>query len=764
MQAPPSWHARRTRSRVLALAVAAATVLTLLLTTDPPHAGAAVPAAGISITPPGYGAVRLGPMAGPAGSTEHGYCVQAWAPPSGSADAARATSTPQDPALAAVLARHRFATDDTTQAAIGYLVHQRHERPGPMAGGDVAAVHRLLDEATPAAVRARAAALLASGEREAGPFTGDPGTVTGQGRRTGVIRGIALVSAAGERITGVPYTVTLSGPAVLDATGTRTFSGTTGSDPAELAWTATASGRVSYRVEFPEVWRTTITVVEIGGNRQDQLTYGNRPEHDGHRVVVPGPEFPVVGDFRPRATTTVQDVRVTDGDPLVDLVTFAAAPGDAWAVVDGEPVPVPADVTWYGPFPRPQPQAPLPPADAPVAGVDRVVAHGPGTVATPGEVRASGPGFYTAVVTIRRADAGPFAEYVREDFRAPYFEEVETAVSRFRLVHESEAREFNVVPGGRAFDRITIRGYPDDHGEFGGLGGWGADEPEAVVTVYGPLPELPRAPEVPADAPVHWTGTVPAVNGVVEVGYDPDDPVLAPTTPTFPGGDYFVFVYAFAGDDRVEPFVSRFDDLREAFFVPGPAATPPVVVTQAQERVPAGGTMADTALVMGSTAEGDHLVFEAFGPQDPAAEPVCDASTLLWTSAAVPVSGPGYYASGPAPAPDAPGHVYWVETLFGADGTQRHRGPCGIPSETTLVVAEPVVTAPEPETPAAPEPAHEPVEEPAAPASPLPVTGAGGALAGVVGAVLLAGGVTLTAYRARVRRVLDDAEPVDPAA
>ena len=687
MQARPSWHARRATSALLAAALAAGACVALLLAPDPRAAAAAVPAAGVSITPPGYGPVRLGPLDGPAGSDEHGYCVQARVTASGPADVAVGATHVDDPQLAAALARHRWSTDDLTQAALAYEAHQRQERPGAMAGGDVGAVRSLLAAATPQAVKDRAGEIMAQAADEAGPWTGAAGSVAGAGTRTGEIRGITLRSASGQAVLDAPFTVTLTGPATLDATGTRTYSGRTTPAPIALGWTATGNGTVSYQVRFPDAWRTTVTVLELPANRQDQLTYGNRPGHDPAEVTVPGEPFEVVKDFRPRATTTVRDVLVGAGDPLVDVVTFAAAPGDEWAVLDGVPVALPADVTWYGPYDRPQPQAAAPPEDTPVAGVERVVAQGPGTVSTAGTVRATGPGFYTAVVTIRRADAGPFAEYVREDFVAPWFEEAETTVDRFDLEHESQVREYNVAPGGRAFDRITIAGYPGDHGQFGGLGGWAADLGEATVTVYGPLPAPPDSPEVPADAPVHWADTLAAVNGTFEVGYDDAHPIVAPSRATHPGGDYFVFVYAFAGDDRVEPFVSPFDDVREVFYVPGPpeVVVPPSVVTRAQPTAATGTTFHDVALVTGTTGPGDHLVFRAYGPQDPDADPVCDEETLMWTSDPVPVAGAGLYDSGSAPAPDVAGAVYWVETLHAADGTVRHTGACGLPYETTQV-------------------------------------------------------------------------------
>lgn len=691
MQARPSWHARRATSALLAAALTATAAAALVLGAPPPPADAGVPGHGITVYPEGYGRVHLGPLEGPVGATEHGYCVQARVPASGPADVPVATSFVDDPPLAAVLAAHRDAPDDLTQAAVGYLVHQRQERPGPMAGGDVAAAVRLITAATPRAVLDRADALLAEGTALAGPYTGSPGEVTGAGDRVGTIHGIALVSDLGHLVPGAPFEVTLTGPAVFDATGTDRYSGHSADQPLTLAWTATGTGDVGYTLAFDEAWRTSLTVIDLPGDRQDQLTYGNRPQHDLQEITVPGPTFPVVGDFRPQATTTVQDVQVTQGDALVDVLEFAAAPGDDWLDVDGDLVHVPAQVTWYGPFDRPLPQTDLPPADAPVAGVERVVAQGPGTVTTPGTVRATGDGFYTAVVTIRKADAGTAEPYVREDFTAPFFETAETAVNRFSLAHESETREFNVVPGGRAFDRITVTGYPGDHGTFPGLGPWQPDLGEATVTVYGPLPGLPDTPDVPVGTPVHWTDTVAAVDGVYDVGYDDAHPVLAPTVPTHPGGDYFVFVYAFAGDDRVEEFVSPFDDIREVFYVPGPGYVAPQAVTQALESAPAGGPIHDTALVTGSTQPGDHLVFAAYGPQDPAQVPVCDGTTLLWTSDPVEVTGPGRYRSGTTTAPDEPGAVYWVETLRRADGTVLHEGRCGTASETTLVTEAPAV-------------------------------------------------------------------------
>jgi hypothetical protein len=65
MQARPSWHARRAISALLAGTLASGATTALVLAPGPSRAAAAIPAAGITITPSGYGPVRLGPIDGP---------------------------------------------------------------------------------------------------------------------------------------------------------------------------------------------------------------------------------------------------------------------------------------------------------------------------------------------------------------------------------------------------------------------------------------------------------------------------------------------------------------------------------------------------------------------------------------------------------------------------------------------------------------------------------------------------------------------------
>lgn len=112
--------------------------------------------------------------------------------------------------------------------------------------------------------------------------------------------------------------------------------------------------------------------------------------------------------------------------------------------------------------------------------------------------------------------------------------------------------------------------------------------------------------------------------------------------------------------------------------------TPGVVVTQAVERSVPGDRVHDTAMVSGLVPAGATLVFEAFGQHGVTDGPLCDASTLVFRSEAVPLAGAGLYPSPSTPL-SRPGTYFWVETMLDRDGEPLHVGQCGVASETTIV-------------------------------------------------------------------------------
>lgn len=115
--------------------------------------------------------------------------------------------------------------------------------------------------------------------------------------------------------------------------------------------------------------------------------------------------------------------------------------------------------------------------------------------------------------------------------------------------------------------------------------------------------------------------------------------------------------------------------------------SPGSVVTHASAIVEPGALAKDTATVTGKMPDGAVLVFRAFAQQGVADGPLCDESTLVFTSDKVPVDGPGRYTSESTKF-DQAGTYFWVETLYDEEGNPLHVGECGIATETTEVRLE----------------------------------------------------------------------------
>ena len=255
---------------------------------------------------------------------------------------------------------------------------------------------------------------------------------------------------------------------------------------------------------------------------------------------------------------------------------------------------------------------------------------------------------------------------------------------RWPVTVTSLMREYNVHPGGRAFDMITVTGFPANHGDFAGDGYWNADVDELHHTVYGPFAtdtELTDDLDL-TSAPVLAELVTPARNGVYKLGYTDEDKIV----PTEPG--FYVLVTTFTGDDRVQPYASSPADVLERFYVPPTGTDVPVsVVTQATSEAFVGEPFSDTALVQGTKIpDGAYLVFRAYGPHPADAGAVCEVP--FYESEEIPVTQAGVYRSGTTTVTE-PGNVYWVESLYNADGEIIAEGVCGAPGETTVVKDQP---------------------------------------------------------------------------
>lgn len=388
-----------------------------------------------------------------------------------------------------------------------------------------------------------------------------------------------------------------------------------------------------------------------------------------------------VTPFQPEAISKTDARLANPHDAVTDTITVTSTNG-AWLRMNGEPIPVVLDGTAYqvpGTLP-PVEQTEIP-ADAVPIGQVQIIATGPGTYTSP-PVAHPDAGFVTWVWEVNLASQPEqYRDYIANDWADNYGIPVESTSVRWPINVTSEVREYNVHSNGRAFDTIEVTGFPDNHGDFTGDGYWGADLDVITHTVYGPFDtDAVLTDDLVLDGtPVLTALTTPARNGTYKLGYTDADQIR----PTAAG--YYVIVSNFQGDDRVQPFQSSPGDILERFYVPQPP-TPVVevtVTTKATQEAFVGDPISDTAIVDGDVPDGAYLVFRAYGPypEQPTAD---DEMEAFFTSEQIPVDGPGEYESGTTTV-DAPGLVFWVETLHSSDGQVLAEGFIGAPGETTII-------------------------------------------------------------------------------
>lgn len=399
-------------------------------------------------------------------------------------------------------------------------------------------------------------------------------------------------------------------------------------------------------------------------------------------LVAPAPaaatgETTISDKAKPVITTVADSQVVKPGDPMIDNVTLSLTGANEWVIdKDGNKASITATGTLYGPFAAPMEQSDQVPADAPVVGYEALAFDQAGTKQTSGNLKATGPGFYTWVWKIE--DAPTY-----EGYQTPFMEFTESSVVKNEISHVSKAREYEVKPGDQAYDQITISNIPEDHGRFAGTqSGWKSDLGTAHVTVYGPMEDEPTTAEVPADAPVLARFDIESKNGTYQIGDDEATKVAIPED----GYGHYVFVYSFDGDDRVAPFHSAFNDKDEQFFVPSPKLN---ITTQATPTIKYGEKAHDTALVSGTLPKGGaNLSFKAYRAENDAnGNPVCQPSNEAFSSTYGKITSTGSFESEETVF-DRPGDYYWVETLSDDSGAVLHKGECGLSNETTTVIED----------------------------------------------------------------------------
>ena len=424
-----------------------------------------------------------------------------------------------------------------------------------------------------------------------------PGTVTGERMRFGTIDGIGVTNADGTLIAGKPFTITLNGPAVFEATGTNTYTGTTTASRIDgIQWRSTANGTVHSSIKYDNLGYSALGYASSRGVRQDVIWFDSSSLRS---ETVAGPSFEVIFDFQPIATSNVGSSKVIDSQTLSDTITASADPnyGDGkWLEIDGEPVPVVYEGTAYALGEEPVDPRDEVPADAHVVATASFTATGPGEHSVNVDVAGLAPGFYTWVWKVVK-DAQPgtigdpaidIKELVHADWHDQFGLGDETLSYRFKANVDTSLSVRTTKSGSYLVDDMFVTELPESHPNFTARAGFKGDElkftqkllffPQGQAVTDENIGAAETISEVQVDAS---NGFKPSV-GSTKFKMKDDTP-----------GTY-VFVTSFAGDDRVAPFTTSVTDKTEQYVV---EPNPPTLKTTATDKADGDKSLASSGMV-----------------------------------------------------------------------------------------------------------------------------------------------------------------------
>ena len=484
-----------------------------------------------------------------------------------------------------------FSNTDVDAAATAFLAHVNFENSRRAQAN----VNTLL-ASVPQNIQSRARQMVAEA-KAAGVVGWKPGTVTGERMRFGTIDGIGVTNADGTLIAGKPFTITLDGPAVFEATGTNTYTGTTTASRIDgIQWRSTANGTVHSSIKYDNLGYSALGYASSGGMRQDVIWFDSSSLRS---ETVAGPSFEVIFDFQPIATSNVGSSKVIDSQVLSDTITASADPnyGDGkWLEIDGKPVPVVYEGTAYALGEEPVDPRDEVPADAQVVAAASFTATGPGEHSVNVDVAGLAPGFYTWVWKVVK-DAQPgtigdpaidIKELVHADWHDQFGLGDETLSYRFKANVDTSLSVRTTKSGSYLVDDMFVTELPESHPNFTARAGFKADElkftqkllffPQGQAVTDENIAAAETISEVQVDAS---NGFKPSV-GSTKFKMKDDTP-----------GTY-VFVTSFAGDDRVAPFTTSVTDKTEQYVV---EPNPPTLKTTATDKADGDKSLASSGMV-----------------------------------------------------------------------------------------------------------------------------------------------------------------------
>ncbi|MDP9904701.1 hypothetical protein [Arthrobacter bambusae] len=285
---------------------------------------------------------------------------------------------------------------------------------------------------------------------ESAPYTGSyaaqPSVQSGpNGAGTGTVTNTQVTSATGT--ISVPITLTLSGGAVFDATGTPTYSGNAGDAPAFHLPSGVTPNPASVGVK-----ETTSASLSQGlrvftsPGVQTQLAAAAPAAVTGQSA-----DAQITLGFQPTATS-VAPVYLNVGDTFSDALTVSTANGGAdW--IPGTPVNFKAPV--YGPFDTAQAAAAAQPAGAAVAATVTGTATAPGKLTLGTTTKVTAPGFYYPVAEAMRKDQpAQYQPVILGDWKAGFNDTGEQSIVRWSPKYTTQTSALSA--DGTVHDTVTV--------------------------------------------------------------------------------------------------------------------------------------------------------------------------------------------------------------------------------------------------------------------------------------------------------------------
>lgn len=382
---------------------------------------------------------------------------------------------------------------------------------------------------------------------------------TGEGKREGTITNIGIKNQAGGNIAGIPYTLTLKGPAVFTASGKNTLSGKTTNKPITVNWRSTGNGKV----KFTYTYTVKDALTKLTGPAGKQTMMAGSP--DPKVRTLPGGEWKVIYDFQPMATSKVTEpsVAATKGEISDTLKAFADPKYANPEWIKNTEVTYKGAVYYMGET-LPSKAQSVPAGAKPVATTSlKFTAPGEQTAT----VKADKPGFYTWVWSVdKKSQKTP--DLIHANWTDGYTVAGETQVKRIVGKITSKNNVIKVHSGSDAKfflnDWVKVEGFPKNHTTFAGYGDIKADHKTIDQHLYCVPSKTKLAEGVTKGMTPVKSWTIPAENGNYRIAdYFPEAP--GEHIQDIDCRGTLVFVSEFAGDDRVEPLRTSELDPNESF-------------------------------------------------------------------------------------------------------------------------------------------------------------------------------------------------------